>query len=192
MAVNRRGQVRCWRVETYQVEGIGGLSAYLQRESFDADIAKDPQINIPITRCTKIVARGVAIRAVRADAEARAVGCERGGIEPLGGSSSAASVWIQECLLPRNQVRPVVVGAVKVLVGTSDDVDRRAAVEGDDGRYRPVIRELAHEGVRALVVIDIPNAGDASCMAPIIVRRASFFPQIGKILGGGQPDSRFI
>lgn len=192
MAVNRRRQVRGRRVETYQVEGIGGLTAYLQRESFNADVTEDPQIDIPVTRCTKIVARRVAIRAVRTDAEARAVGRERGGIEPFGGSGSAASVRIQERILTRNQVRTVVVGAVKVPVGTSDDVDRRAAIEDDDGRYRPVIRELAHEGVRTLVVIEIPDARDAGRVASIIVGRASFFPQIGKILRGGQPDSRFI
>ena len=101
-------------------------------------------------------------------------------------------MWIKECVLPRNQVRAVVVGTVEVLVGTGDDVDRRAAVKDGDGRYRPMIRKLTQEGVRALVVVEIPYAGDAGGVTPVIVRRASLFLQMGEVLRGRQPDSGLV
>lgn len=55
-----------------------------------------------------------------------------------------------------------------------------------------MIRDLFNEGVRPLVVVDIPYAGDAGRVAPIIVRRTSLFLQMSEILRGRQPDSRFI
>ena len=120
---------------------------------------------------------------------------------PLGANAavlnhSAAAAARPRCgsrsVLRGNQVRAVVVGAVIVLVGAGDDVDRRAAVEDDDGRDRPMIRGLPQEGVRPLVVVEIPYAGKGGRAAPVIVRRTSFFPLIGKILRRRQPDRRLI
>src|ERR1700733_9781454 len=88
LAVKKRRQVSSRRVQTDQVEGVGGLTAELQRESFKGDVAEDAQVNIAVTWRTQIVARRVAVRAVGANTEAGTVGRERGRIEPLGGRNS--------------------------------------------------------------------------------------------------------
>ncbi len=45
-----------------------------------------------------------------------------------------------------------------------------------------MIRSLAQKPVRPLVVVEIPNAGDAGHVATVIVGRASLLFKVGKIL----------
>ena len=82
-AVQRGRKVRGWRAETYHVEGIGGLAAQLQRKSFTkVDVAQYSDIDIPISRTNKIIARRVAVRTIGSNAKARAVVGKRRSVEP--------------------------------------------------------------------------------------------------------------
>ena len=194
MAIQSGLQVGRRCVQADQVEGIGGLAAELERESFETEVAEHPQVDIAISRRAQIVARRVAVGSARSDAacHARAVLSKSCRIEPRFRRDRPGSVRIEECAHSRNQVRAICVSAVEVVIGAAHDRERRSALKGDDGRDRPAIEDLPHERVGTCVVVKVPQAGDACHMPAVIVSRASFLPQIVEVLSDCLTDRRLI
>lgn len=63
LAVIPRGQICRWRHEADHVERVSGIGAELQADStFKAEVARDPQIDVPVTWRSQVVARRSPVR----------------------------------------------------------------------------------------------------------------------------------
>ena len=141
LAVIPRGQGCSWWVEADKIERVGGISAELQTNStFEAEVARDSQIDVAVTRRPQGIAWCIAVGAARANpsscaagSASGAVGCEGSGIEPSLRSREAASVNTEERVYTWYHVGPVVVVGIEVLVGARGNGKGRTAVEAANG-----------------------------------------------------------
>src|ERR1700728_1672425 len=187
LAINRRRHIRSRRVEAHHVEGVRCLATQLEDEPLKVKVAEDAQIDVPVTRRTQIVTWGIAVGPTGSDTtgDTWSVGREGGGVEPGVAGNLAAAVGIEEGIDARNQVGPVVVLAVQVLVRPSHHFHGSSAVEGDDGRDGPAVNDVLHDGI-AVEVVDVPHAGDAGDVALIVIHRAPLLPESVPVLSGSE------
>ncbi len=82
--------------------------------------------------------------------------------------------------------------AVEILVAAGGDFDGAAAVEADDRRDRPAVEDLFRYRIRTVVVIEMPDAGDAGDMALIVIHWTALLPQVVPVLRSGETDGRLV
>src|ERR1700722_12235060 len=109
------GKVGGWSVEADEVEDVGRIDPELKVDPFeDAEDTRQTHIDVPVSRCAKIVARRVAVCSSRPDTTcpAGAVGGKGCFVEPCVRCNEAWTVWIEEGVDPGNKVGTVVIVTV--------------------------------------------------------------------------------
>src|SRR6185437_3999798 len=166
-------QVRTRIVEIDEVEDVGGFAAELELNPLtDGEVAEQRGIHILVAGTGERASANQPVESGGA-AAGRASGRSRpaidAGVEPFGHLVLPRTVAPEQTLgRAGQQVGPVVVHAVHVIVVAAGDGEWVAAVHGKRGGDGPSVEDMARKWIVALKIIRLPNAGDPRLIAHVI------------------------